>query len=81
MMVPGAVKYGDVPGLLPLLAPTRLLIADTSPKDDAMQLALAGYAAVGASRKLTLLNANPQQQMSTAVGWLLTQQHRPDVRH
>lgn len=48
--VPGAVKYGDLPGLLALVSPKPLLVAQGTA--DSLQLTAAAYSAAGASDRL-----------------------------
>ena len=69
MLVPGAVKYGDVPGLVALLAPRPLLLAGEATTSDATKLAQAAYTA--ASGKVTLTDASATKLPSVVADWLL----------
>ncbi len=62
--LPGAVKYGDVPGLLALGAP-RPVILISEPADDTPSLATQAYAAAGASERLVRLG--PEATVESAV--------------
>jgi dienelactone hydrolase len=65
--LPGAVKYGDVTGLLALSAP-RPMILVSEPADDTPSLATQAYAAAGAAERLVRLG--PEATLESAVGEL-----------
>ena len=52
--LPGAVKYGDVPAMLALAAPTPLTVVGETP--ERIDLACRGYDAAGASGRLTIVD-------------------------
>jgi hypothetical protein len=65
--LPGAARYGDLPGLLSLAAPTKLWLAGegkTPPK-----IIRAAYDAAGAGNNLTVFSGKDVE--SEAVDWLL----------
>lgn len=64
--VPGAVKYGDLPGLLSLAAPTPLWIGDES---EIPGIVKATYAAAGKADQVTV--SDRQDSTSAGVSWLL----------
>jgi dienelactone hydrolase len=67
--LPGAVKYGGLPGLLALAAPTELGVADG---DDAeLDLVRGAYEAAGKSNRLTHLSGAGKDFPGAAVSWLL----------
>lgn len=67
--LPGAVKYGDLPGLLALAAPVELWVADGAGKklDDVR----AAYEAAGVSKRLTEYSGERKDSARAAVSWLL----------
>ena len=65
MFLPGAVKYGDVPALLALAAPTRLWLS--AEKDQAAELA-AAYSAAGKADALK--QADGPADASAAAAWI-----------
>lgn len=66
MLLPGAVKYGDVPGLLSLCAPQSLLVLGETA--DNMKLVSQAYAAAGAAQAVSIRSeVNPRQ---AAAAWL-----------
>ena len=71
MLVPGAVKYGDVPGLLALLAPHRLLLADEPSSSETTKLAQAAYTAANATGKITLVDTPAAKLPAAVAEWLL----------
>jgi dienelactone hydrolase len=68
--LPGAVKYGDVPGLLALAAPTRLRIAGEGPEPP--EIVTAAYRAADASARLSAAPAAPGFHEAAAT-WLLAE--------
>ena len=70
---PGAVKYGDVPGLLALAAPTRLWLAGES--DESLASVKASYASLECPEQLTIYSGQPSTNPRAAVSWLLGQRH------
>lgn len=71
MLLPGAIRYGDVPGLLALLAPHKLLITGELASSDAAKLTLAAYESAEAADKLVMMTAPASQQATAVAGWLL----------
>jgi len=66
---PGAVKYGDLPGLLALAAPRSLWLAGEGA--EAPALLAAAYRAAGQPSKLTLSNAESAEAVrDAALAWL-----------
>lgn len=68
MLVPGAVKYGDVPGLLGLIAPRPLWLAGEGPVTPS--LTAACYFATRSSG-MTLFSGTAMDAPAEAVKWLL----------
>ncbi len=67
--LPGAVKYGDLPGLLSLCAPRPLWIAG---EDGAVPDVVARtYRASHASRRVTSVDVDPSSAPDRLVDWLL----------
>lgn len=62
--LPGAVKYGDLPGLLTLAAPARLRLSGEGERPPA--IVAAAYRAAGAAERLIAASDD-----SDAVSWLL----------
>jgi dienelactone hydrolase len=69
--MPGATKYGDLPGLLALAAPVRLWLAGEG--GDAPPIVKAAFAAAGKSENLTICSDASEDVAGRAVGWLLSQ--------
>ena len=67
--LPGAVKYGDLPGILPLIAPHHLWIAGET-KSNLEQVRTA-YEALGCSDKLRIKTASIQSLPALACEWFL----------
>lgn len=67
-MIPGIVKYGDVPALLALGAPTRLWLAGEGTK--LPNLIAETYAAAGAQKDATAFDGKGEKA-AAAVEWLL----------
>jgi len=67
--LPGAVKYGDLPGLLALAAPTRLWLAGEGARPPL--LVAAAYAAAGKSDGLIVPADGAAGAISAAVEWLV----------
>jgi len=65
---PGAVKYGDVPGLLSLCAPHPLWLAG---EKEVPQLVADCYRAVGKEGGVTLYGGPEQDAATAAAQWLL----------
>jgi dienelactone hydrolase len=70
--LPGGAKYGDLPGLLSLAAPTKLLV--TGETADSAAVAKKVYAAAGASDAITFDTSQPDQARRAAVEWLIKAQ-------
>ena len=66
--LPGGAKYGDLPGIISLAAPTRLWIASESA--DSAKLAASAYAAAGAGDKLAFHSGKPEEARAAAAEWL-----------
>ena len=67
--LPGGAKYGDLPGLLALAAPTKLWLAGEAEADT--ELLRARYQAAGAEKNLASYQGDPDQGRAAAVSWLL----------
>ncbi|MGD9645780.1 MAG: acetylxylan esterase [Pirellulales bacterium] len=68
--VPGSVKYGDVPALVALAAPSELWLADGA--SETPQLVRDAYAAAGATDKLHAATpGDAAAATAAAVDWLL----------
>jgi dienelactone hydrolase len=67
--LPGAVKYGDLPGILALAAPIELWLAGEG--KDAPQIVRAAYGAAGAADKLTVYSGDAKETAKAAAAWLL----------
>ena len=68
---PGLAKYGDLPGLLALVAPTQLWLAGEG--SDLPDIIQATYDASGASPKVTAWQGDTQDASQNVVDWLLRQ--------
>jgi len=66
--LPGAAKYGDLPGILALSAPCPLWLSGE--KAENLGLVAAAYQAAGARKELTLVGPIDQPERA-AVDWLL----------
>jgi dienelactone hydrolase len=66
--LPGAAKYGDLPGLLALGAPGVVWLAGEEPMPPG--IVSAAYTAAGAGGQLQAVNLPPEQRASEAVKWL-----------
>ena len=66
--LPGAVKYGDLPGLLALAAPLPLWISGEAKTPAVVEVA---YDASGKAKHLTLHVGNRASATSAAVKWLM----------
>jgi hypothetical protein len=69
--MPGAAKYGDVPGLLALAAPTRLWLAGEG--QEAPHIVKATLAAAGKTENLTTSSNTSADVVDGAVEWLLAE--------
>jgi dienelactone hydrolase len=67
--VPGAAKYNDLPGVLALLAPTRLWLAGEG--EEAPSIVKAAYVAAGDGTNLTTFAGETRDAAKVAVKWLL----------
>jgi dienelactone hydrolase len=67
--LPGAVKYGDLPGILALAAPVELWLAGEG--KEAPQIIRAAYGAAGAADKLTIYSGDAKETAKAATAWLL----------
>lgn len=68
--VPGAAKYDDLPGLLALVAPTRVWLAGEG--GEAPAIIKAAFAAAGKAENLTTFSGTSQDVARQAVKWLLS---------
>jgi hypothetical protein len=69
--VPGAAKYNDLPGVLALLAPTRLWLAGEG--EIAPTIVKAAYVAAGEDKNLMIFAGKVSNTEKAAVEWLLHQ--------
>ena len=67
--LPGAVKYGDVPGLLSLAAPHKLLLAGEGKELPAV--ITNSYKAAGKPDGVTIHTGATEAEPAAAVDWLL----------
>jgi hypothetical protein len=67
--LPGGAKYGDLPGMLALGAPSKLWVAGEGAEIPALLKRM--YQVAGAQKKLTLAQVGPDQRTDAAVNWLL----------
>jgi len=67
--LPGGAKYGDLPGLLSLAAPTRLWIAGESAESAA--IAKAAYTANGNADSIELASGQADEAQRAAVEWII----------
>jgi hypothetical protein len=67
-MLPGAAKYGDLPGMLALAAPTKLWLAGEA---ELPPLMIAAYEAGGQPKQVTQHFGPADQKAAAAVEWLL----------
>jgi len=65
--LPGAVKYGDLPGILALAAPIELRVDGES--EDSISIVRAAYRAEGRPHHLQLDRDN----LSSTISWLLNE--------
>jgi hypothetical protein len=66
--LPGAVKYGDLPGALALAAPTRLWLAGET--GAGLMLVRSAYQAAGEPARLTVSTDDPAKVLESAINWL-----------
>ena len=69
--LPGAARYGDLPGILALGAPGKLWLAGEA--KDSSGLVKRIYQIAGARKSVTLDRADDQARRDEAVNWLLNQ--------
>lgn len=67
--LPGGAKYGDLPGLLSLAAPTSLWLA--SETNDSAALAKKAYTASGAADHIVIESPKPEDAKRSALKWLI----------
>jgi hypothetical protein len=67
--LPGAAKYGDLPGLLSLAAPTKLWLAGET--DVSLERAKKVYSAAGAIHAIEFASAESEPMARAAVSWIL----------
>jgi hypothetical protein len=70
LLLPGAVKYGDVPGLLSLRSPQPAWVAGE--KTDDLKLTMQAYAAAGQPQGLQFFPGLPADAPLSAAKWLMT---------
>ena len=70
MFLPGAVKYGDVPGLLSLASAEQLWLAGEGA--EAPRLLKAVLAVTGRQEQLSIFSGKPEQSIGAAVEWILS---------
>lgn len=68
MLEPGAIRYGDVPGLLALSAPRPLWLADEAKAPD---LVTAAYKSAGAVEKISLYQGDAKLAADAAATWVI----------
>jgi hypothetical protein len=66
--LPGAVKYGDLPGLLALAAPLELWLADQD--KERLSLVRSAYKAAGQAGRLTEFTGDRKDVERAALAWL-----------
>ena len=69
--LPGGAKYGDLPALLALGAPSRAWVAHET--DEGMALARSQYQALKATKNLTRFSGGVQQSRAAALEWILAE--------
>jgi hypothetical protein len=69
LLLPGAVKYGDVPGLLSLCAPQALWVSGETADD--LKLTSQVYAAAGESKNLQTFSGTNEEAPLAAVKWMI----------
>jgi len=70
--LPGGAKYGDLPGLLSLAAPTKLWLAGETA--DSAAITKKAYAAGGPAEAITFDASKPDEAKRAAVEWLIKAQ-------
>jgi Acetyl xylan esterase (AXE1) len=73
-LMPGAVKYGGLPGLLALAAPTRAWVSDEG--SESFELADAAYGATAAPGALTLKRTARDGDLAALVEWVAMEARR-----
>ena len=68
MLAPGAVRYGDVPGLLALSAPKPMWLADEAAAPDVVS---AAYKSANATDKLSLYKGDAKSAADAAAAWVI----------
>jgi hypothetical protein len=69
--LPGGARYGDLPGLLALSAPTPIWLAGEGRQ--APPIVRAAFTAAGSAEKLTMFSDDTRDRAEAAVDWLLSQ--------
>jgi hypothetical protein len=69
MFLPGAVKYGDLPGLLSLASPARFWLAGEGGEPPAPIGEV--FQAAGVQDRLQVYDGDPAKTVEAAVSWLL----------
>src|SRR5262245_2634879 len=70
--LPGGAKYGDLPGLLSLAAPTKLWLAGETADSAAMTKKV--FAASGAGEAIAFDTSKPEEAKRAAIEWLIKAQ-------
>jgi dienelactone hydrolase len=70
--IPGAAKYGDLPGLLALAAPTRLWLAEEEGRG-VPPIVEAAFETAGRPTDLTTFSGPPHDAVERVVEWLVTE--------
>jgi hypothetical protein len=67
--LPGGAKYGDLPGLLSLAAPTNLWLAGETA--DSVAIAKQAYVAQGAGEAIAFDTGKPEEAKHAALQWII----------
>ncbi|HMC11838.1 MAG TPA: acetylxylan esterase, partial [Pirellulaceae bacterium] len=67
--LPGGAKYGDIPGLLSLAAPTKLWLAGETAESAAV--VKKAYSASGAADAIAFDSSKPDEAKRGAIAWIL----------
>ena len=68
--MPGGAKYGDLPGILTLSAPDKLLVVGDK-KEDGDQLIVSAYQSAGKGEQLRFHSGNAKANTAAAIAYLL----------
>jgi hypothetical protein len=67
--LPGGAKYGDLPGIVSLTAPDKLMVLGETKESGAY--IVAAYKAAGKPKNLTFFAGKPEEKNGAAVAFLL----------